>query len=1059
MLNEPEPAAAATPDARGDAGTDTGTPSTDIAWARLSPLLDQALDLPAAGRGTWLDALRARAPADAQAVERLLAHHDSAGREGFLQASAAMAVPGVAARQRRFGPWAVEEQLGEGGMGSVWLARRSDGRFDGQAAIKLMHGRLHGSQAMQRFEREGRILARLEHPHIARLLDAGVAEDGQPYLVLELVRGQAIDRWCDGQRLGVEARLRLFVDVAEAVAAAHAQLVVHRDLKPGNVMVDGQGQVKLLDFGIAKLIESEGDTAGGGGTAADAQDALTRTGQRAFTPGWAAPEQVRGEPIGTAADVWSLGVLLCLLLTGRHPSGLPWGSDVATWLRATAEARTLRPSRLVGNDDAAAEQAERRATTPERLTRRLQGELDQIVQRALADEPGRRYASALALADDVRRHLRHEPVTAHADTLGYRAAKFARRNRLVVGAASTTLLALVAGVLGTTWQALEAQRQRDAARGAQAESVAQATRADEQRSQALANASEAARQGAAAEAARERAVTEAARAEAEAQRAEAESRRAITAQALAQSEATAARNARAETEAQLAQTRAQRTEARYMARASAASADVLSALLADIGAGGKPLSPVELLERGRELVDKNYAADPALQSELLVNLAVRYQLINRPDRELELRALGEQAARRAGDANLLASALCAGISADIDAGRVAVAQARVDEARRVIATMKGEPRLAVRHVCLNAEADLATARRDHVGAVRASQQAVALFEDNDARDGNPYLVALNNLAYHHQRAGQLPPAFEIIVKLGQAMDANGRTTTRDRLVVISNEGNLRVQFGELLQADATFRDAVQRAQGADLTVPATDAGLARAYGISQFHMARDADAVRWLSYARDRGREGRNLFVEREAGLYLARTHLQAGRLSDAEAALDASEAARAAAPKPSAPSAPPTPTTSSTPPRGPEPDLDRVRAQIALQRGDAAQAQQIMQAQLQAIDPAGTRADRDLLAALPIAAQAALVAGAPDEARRHADGFMQRALRVARLSEHSAHVGRAWALLGDVQQRQGQPREALASWQRALPILRVSLGPEHPEVLQLRALLAAQPR
>ena len=287
-----------------------------------------------------------------------------------------------------------------------------------------------------------------------------------------VVRGQPIDRWCDERRLGIDARLRLFVDMVLAVAAAHAQLVVHRDIKPGNVMVDEQGQAKLLDFGIARLLDEGEDGA--------PQDP-TRTGQRAFTPAWAAPEQMRSEPLSTATDVWALGVLLCQLLTGRHASGLPWASDLTAWMRVAALPHTLRPSRLAAAGDEAVALAAARGTQPLRLARRLQGELDQIVLRALAEEPGRRYASAQALADDVLRHLRNEPVSAVADTVGYRATKFVRRNRLMVGAASTTVLAQLAGVVGTTWQALEARAQRDAAQSARAEAVAQAQRAVRER--------------------------------------------------------------------------------------------------------------------------------------------------------------------------------------------------------------------------------------------------------------------------------------------------------------------------------------------------------------------------------------------------------------------------------------------------------------------------------------------------------------------------------------------------------------------------------------------------
>ena len=431
-------------------------------WARLSPLLDEALDLPAPERAVWLAELRLRAPQDALQLQGLLERHAAVDQAGFLSGSAVASAVGPAAGHR-LGPWTIESPLGEGGMASVWLARRSDGRHDGEAAIKLMHGRLHGGLANQRFEREGRILARLEHPHIARLLDAGVATDAngaQPYLVLELVRGQPIDRWCDERQLDIDARLRLFVDVAQAVAAAHAQLVVHRDLKPGNVMVDGQGQVKLLDFGIAKLMEVESQD--GVRDGADASAEPTRTGQRAFTPAWAAPEQVRGEPVTTATDVWSLGVLLCLLLTGRHVSGLDWKSAFTDWMQAAAQATVQRPSRLWregSNGPDAQLRAAQRGDSPERLARKCEGDIDQIVARALAEEPTRRYRTAQALADDVLRFLRHEPVTAHADTLGYRAVKFVRRHRMPVAFGVLAGVALVGGTGVALWQAQIARAQ------------------------------------------------------------------------------------------------------------------------------------------------------------------------------------------------------------------------------------------------------------------------------------------------------------------------------------------------------------------------------------------------------------------------------------------------------------------------------------------------------------------------------------------------------------------------------------------------------------------------
>ncbi|OYU78811.1 MAG: serine/threonine protein kinase, partial [Burkholderiales bacterium PBB5] len=289
-------------------------------WSRLSPLLDELLDLPPSARALRLAELRRASPELADELAHLLTGDGLALAEHFLTGAAPTpgettgagpgAQPEAGLAGQRLGAYVLDAPLGQGGGGSVWRARREDGRFDGDVAIKLLHLSLVGRTGAARFKREGQILARLTHPHIARLLDAGVTAGGQPYLVLELVQGQRIDRHCDQRRLGIAARLALFDDVLHAVAHAHTHGVIHRDLKPGNILVTDEGQVKLLDFGIAKLLADEADTA-------DAT-ALTHEGGRALTPDYAAPEQVRGDGVTTATDVYALGVLLYQLLTGRH---------------------------------------------------------------------------------------------------------------------------------------------------------------------------------------------------------------------------------------------------------------------------------------------------------------------------------------------------------------------------------------------------------------------------------------------------------------------------------------------------------------------------------------------------------------------------------------------------------------------------------------------------------------------------------------------------------------------------------------------------------------------
>ena len=424
-------------------------------WKRVSPLADELLDLPPAARAERLDALRETDPVLATELEALLAASEQAAGAGFLAGVAGVPEPAAAPSLAglSLGAYTLVAPLGQGGTGSVWRARRDDGRFEGEVAIKLLHLSLLGQSGAQRFKREGAILAKLAHPNIARLFDAGVADFGQPYLVLELVDGERIDRYCDAQRLSVEQRLRLFGDVLAAVAHAHSHLVIHRDIKPANILVDRDGRVKLLDFGIAKLVEDEMQ-------AAEATE-LTREGGRVLTPEFAAPEQLQGGAVTTATDVYALGVLLYQLLTGRHPT-VPAGASAAQAMRATLDTEPpALSSAWKGADgaDVLATIAAQRASAPGPLLRQIGGDLEQIVARTLRKQPQQRYASVGALADDLRRFLAHEPVSARPDSLAYRAAMFLRRHRGAVAAAALTSLAIVAGLVGTITQANLARQQ------------------------------------------------------------------------------------------------------------------------------------------------------------------------------------------------------------------------------------------------------------------------------------------------------------------------------------------------------------------------------------------------------------------------------------------------------------------------------------------------------------------------------------------------------------------------------------------------------------------------
>lgn len=424
-------------------------------WLTLSPYLDQALDLDDEARAVWLASLRRDDATLATELEALLEELKALSVEKFLEEKLPFFQVQPPLTGQRIGSYTLISPIGQGGMGSVWLAQRSDGRFEGRVAIKLLNASLMGHEGEERFKREGSILARLTHPHIAHLLDAGVSPTGQPYLVLEHIEGERIDRYCDSRSLGIDERIRMFLDVLSAVTHAHANLVVHRDIKPSNVLVSTDAQVKLLDFGIAKLLHDEERIA--------ETTVLTREGHAALTPEFAAPEQVTGEPITTATDVYALGVLLYWLLGGQHPTGTLRRSP-AELVKAIVDTEPPRLSDAIAGSkteplEKLTENAAKRGATPDRLRRLLQGDLDTILAKALKKVPEERYVSAAALSDDLRRYLNHEPISARPDTLTYRTTKFVRRHARGVAAFAAAVM-LLAGLVSFYTARLAAERDR-----------------------------------------------------------------------------------------------------------------------------------------------------------------------------------------------------------------------------------------------------------------------------------------------------------------------------------------------------------------------------------------------------------------------------------------------------------------------------------------------------------------------------------------------------------------------------------------------------------------------
>ena len=409
-------------------------------WQELKELFEEAIESPAGQREKVLARAARLDGSLAGELKTLLEAHDREG--GFLEDIVASEGKDLVAMARdgafvgrRVGAYELVRQIGTGGMGTVFLGRRTDSEYESRVAVKLIRPGVLSEEALRRFRAERQALANLNHAGIAKLLDGGTTEDGLPFLVMEYVEGEPIDAWCDSRGLSVDGRLALFRSVCEAVEHAHQHMVIHRDLKPANILVTSSGEVKLLDFGIAKLLPGAewAEPAG-----------LTQTAQRVMTPDYASPEQILGQRVAASSDVYSLGVLLYRLLTGKPP--YRFGSDRASEIeRVVCEQEPARPSAVVS--EAA-------------LRRRLRGDLDVIVLQSLRKEPERRYGSVEQLSNDIRRHLEGLPVRARPGTLAYRGGKFFRRHRIAVAAAAVVLLVLLSGLAATVWEARIAEAQR-----------------------------------------------------------------------------------------------------------------------------------------------------------------------------------------------------------------------------------------------------------------------------------------------------------------------------------------------------------------------------------------------------------------------------------------------------------------------------------------------------------------------------------------------------------------------------------------------------------------------
>ena len=681
----------------------------DDLLSALSPLLDRAAELGPEARTAWLAELHRERPEVAAELEALLDAEGSAAAGSLLPQGLPAALMATPPTGGQVGPYALVQPLGHGGMGTVWLGQRNDGQYAGHVAVKLLSGALLHPAGAERFRREANALARLTHSNIARLLDAGVSAAGQPYLVLEYVDGVRIDQYADERGLSPAGRLTLLLQVLAAVSHAHANLIVHRDLKPSNLLVTSAGTVKLLDFGVAKLLEADG--------AVGERSALTAAAGAALTPEYAAPEQVTGGPITVATDVYSLGVLMYVLLSGRHPTG----DGAATPGQYLQRLLDVTPTRLSS--------AASRGPSPERLRRLYRGDLDTIVGRTLKKSPGERYGTVAALAEDIRRYLHHEPVQARPDTLGYRARKFVRRNRAAVAAATVAACLLLGSTGYAVFQLGQAQRQRDEAR-------------------------------------------------------------------------------------------VQRDRAIFERQRSVASDNFMQAVLSTVGPSER-ISAAELLERGRELLEKTSGGDPRVMAPLMMQLAAQFHFIaGAAGIETERRLLerGAAFARASGDPEVRAAAEC---SLAIYAGRTAADPAATDahwNAARAVLRTVARPDPEVTLSCTLAEAQASAMRGDTGAAIRLLGQ----FDSLSARNADS--ISLTAARHRFEaggvwtRLGRIRAALEEARRSDDVLLRLGHGSSMFHLATLATEYFALNRLGEYRGADSVNRiwlDIAQR-HGADL---------------------------------------------------------------------------------------------------------------------------------------------------------------------------------------------------------------------------------------------------
>ena len=867
-------------------------------WQRVSQHLDELLELDADARRDHLARLQSSAPDYAAQLTAILASRTRSGFDDFLEtAPEAIAELSEASRfaGARLGPYVIEAEVGRGGMGTVWRARRADGQFEGYVAIKVLSAALVGKPAEQRLRREGSVLARLRHPNIAQLFDAGIAPSGQAYLVLEYIEGKRIDEYCAARQLGIRERVVLFMDVMAAVSYAHSQLIVHRDIKPTNILVMEDGRLRLLDFGIATLLRADEDERGG----------RTLEGAAALTPDYAAPEQFLGEAVTTATDVYGLGMVLFLLVAGRNP-------------RANSGVSTVERIRAAVEEEIAGS-----ATATD---------LDNVLAKALRREPGERYASVDAFADDLRRYLADEPVKARPDTLAYRASKFMRRHRGSLVTATLTVLGLIALSIFALLQMNAARAQRD----------------------------EALRQE---------------------QRAEAE-------------------------------------------------ASFVTLMLDSMGESGKPLTLPNLLDRGLELLDREYANDPAFRVHTLINMSGRYMDAGLTDREAATLKKAEELALQTKDPALLAEVKCDSVETEIAEGHLDAAARTLEEGRAALARADTPAELEVE--CLHAQGSLADAQGHLDEAQILVARAVARLEERlpQKMQGVMYSGLLSHLAVLYMNQGNDRAALDTSFKELRTLEQLGRLGTLHAFATRNNIARTLDDVGEVHGGLEQLRSIVRPDQANDTSV-ALHPVFSQTYGLLLSRAGEHELALTWFERAvRDASAAGGSTGMELTARVRLAKEHVVSGCLAEAAQELAAIDSRVA----------------------GHEGELANAmqalapaRAEYDLVKGDATAAEAALAPLLASTAHPKPRARGTRMRVLEVAIPTAIAQGRLGEAESLADEMLGMSRNRARNPAVSLDVGEGYLSKALVLAAEGRAAEARDDAQRAQPVLTAALGENHP--------------